>query len=870
MSRILKKKSNNSGNTFVVIMVSIACMSILVAVILASIGYYYRMCKMNLNDKNNFYYLEKAMDEIYTGIGNDSVAHLMTAYSDTVEVMVRYDATKGEYVTINESEANSIMKQKFLNEIANDDNYKNQEDLKAHIASFLSDETKAANVELITPTDLSKPRLYVEIVTSTQGTPPNQTVVYDKIIIHNITVKRTVTGDSNANNNGFVQSITTDIVISEPDFAVSFSNADGLDSPLYDFSMIADRGVEFDFRNSLPTNGNEVSIKGNIYAAADFYNKSYSDIADGTEANNNPCDGSVDSSLYSGLYTDGGKVSIRADKVIVPGTIAVMNDSSVSISGLADSTLLIGDDPMTTQLADIWADNIVMAPSSERVSGLNTDNGNLTMYANAYIADDMEINSDEATVTMAGNYYGYNYSQNTNSQKLNNSSYYDKLSDYSNSSLFGGGKSHFNSSAIIINGMSANLNFEYVQQLHVAGRAYIETSREKIITADTENNRSVTTYIPAGETNGAGNFEAYQDIQTGESISIKSNQLAYVASGVYTHDEVVDSTMVGFPKFTGSETLDSVIRDNIDGWLDPNNKVVTCTISGHTYTFLNFASAEASKNFFDWYANTLPTISVLKNAKLVNVSTYENFKLTNISVEDEAKYKTTITTSGTATTGSLGVTNSELTVSGGDMSSTAMTNFAAIANARNADYKELRYQLVTIDSETCVDETLKSEKQAEEAVIAAMDFAEITPIHRYLDFSKITDTKHHEIATYQVWISKGDVHVPASAADSNGIVKGMIIAKGDVTFDSGVTCFEGLIVTGSKIKVNHEMQFVSNKNIVKTILATAESSSDCKYICEIFKDYVEASAGNDSDNVPVGNIEVGDVLLYENWKKNAE
>ena len=127
MSRILKKKSNNSGNTFVVIMVSIACMSILVAVILASIGYYYRMCKMNLNDKNNFYYLEKAMDEIYTGIGNDSVDHLMTAYSDTVEVMVRYDATKGEYVTINESEANSIMKQKFLNEIANDNNYKNQE-----------------------------------------------------------------------------------------------------------------------------------------------------------------------------------------------------------------------------------------------------------------------------------------------------------------------------------------------------------------------------------------------------------------------------------------------------------------------------------------------------------------------------------------------------------------------------------------------------------------------------------------------------------------------------------------------------------------------------------------------------------------------
>ena len=136
MLKRMKEKWNNDGNTFIVIMVSLACMSILIAVILASVGYYYRMCRMDLDDKNNFYYLEKAIDEVYSGVGKDSMKHLMTAYTDTMEVMVQYD--NGKYTKISEAEANRIMKQKFLYLLANDDNYKVQANLYDNLNSFIT------------------------------------------------------------------------------------------------------------------------------------------------------------------------------------------------------------------------------------------------------------------------------------------------------------------------------------------------------------------------------------------------------------------------------------------------------------------------------------------------------------------------------------------------------------------------------------------------------------------------------------------------------------------------------------------------------------------------------------------------------------
>lgn len=861
MLKNLKKKLNNSnkGNTFIIVLVTIATMGILIGVILASMGYYYRMRLVDLENKNNFYYVEKAMDDIYTGVGSESVNALMYAYEETVQVMVYYDTTSGRYIPIDEASANKIMKQKFLSQLATSSSFASQEELYKKLKSFIS----VDGVELVDPSTLevTQPKLYMEVVTSkeTKEDGTEQTV-YDKLVIRNVTVKRTT-------SEGYVQSITTDIEISEPEFNVSFNNADGKTNALYDFALIGDMGIEF---NDATVGNQEITVTGNVYASADYYNKVYNED-EGTRISNYydgshtdqlaACNGSNETSKYSGIYARSSNVSIMADKVIVPGSISVIDDSNVHISG----NLTKGTSNLNS---DVWADNIVIAPSYTRTVGKKMDEGNFTMYADAYIADDLEINGDKAVVELSGNYYGYNYSQTSESERV--------LSEYAKS-----GKAHFNSSAIIVNGNEASVDMTGLKNLYVAGRSYISTSTIRQTTVNPEDNSATTTYVEVDNGTETKNV----DVRTGESISVKSNQLAYMPMGTMTYNGQ------DIPKFTNSyEAFNYTIYENIKGWLDDENPMVTQTISGNTYYFLNFTSATSASAFFDWYANVLPTIEGYALAKdLVDVKNFSDYNVSKIQISETGINKTTVTASGAYTTGALNVASKKsLKITAPGLSSDliggeseTITNFSALATAYNSDYMEYKYALMSIDLDD-YDGELKTKMETLKDDIAAMDSKSVTPIAYYLDFSEITGTAMAsgvKIGNSYVWISSGDVTVKAPAG-TDGKVTGIVIAKGDVKFetqtdaDETVTRFEGLVVSGSKIKVDHDVDFIANPEIIKTILRTAEATKDdvddYSGICKIFKDYESSSEGEDSGSAHVGNIEIGDILQYSNWKKNVE
>lgn len=851
MSKIHRKKLNNQGNTFVVVMVGLACMGILVAVILASAGYFYRMRYVDLENKNNFYYVEKAMDEIYSGVGNDSTAALMSAYNDTVEVMVYYDPIAGNYVTIDEKAANRIMKQKFLQKLATDPVYVSQAELYNRLSNFISTE----GVNLVDPATqpATEPRLFMEIVTSTTGVAPNVTTTYEKLIIHNVTVTRTTT-------EGYVQSITSDIVISEPEFDVAFSSVDNVANAIYDFSLIADMGIEFN--EATKTSNGPVSVTGNIYAAADYYNKEYNESAGtrvssyygGTDTTRlQAANGINDRSRYSGLYNNGSRVSITAEKVIVPGSISVINDGTTSITG--NITISSG-------LADVWADNIVMAPASVRTVGMTSDDGTLMINANTYIADDLEINNDNAILDLSGSYYGYNFSQTTDNQRV--------LSQYASS-----GKAHVNSSAIIVNGNNATVDFSGLSNLYVAGRAYIESSRTRAVTISEDGKTVTTNYIEV---------EGNTDVQTGESISIKSNQIAYMPLGVDTAGQPVFSNV--YTAFNNTIIQEITSR----GWVNPTNMTVVQTISDKDYYFLNFTSAAAATEFFNWYANEMPNLPGYAYATdIANVREYGDFNLTSLDINTSGFTPTTVTTSGAYSSGALNVANRKfLTVTSPTMDplvggeSPTVTNFNARATEYNNNYMEMKYALQIINTTGYSDELLTAMQNLKNT-IASANAEDVTPINYFLDFSKINGSGINgtKIGNYYVWISDGDVTVEAPAG-TNGRVMGLIIAKGDIIFaddptnpNDQITRFEGLVVSGSKIIVDHQIDFIANAEVVKTIQRTADATrgnavGDYSGICEIFKDYEPSEGGSSDDTTAVGNIEVGDVLHYENWKKNVE
>lgn len=869
MLKAIKKKLNNSGNTFIVVMVTIATMGILVGVILATMGYFYRMRMVDLENKNNFYYVEKALDDIYTGVGSDSVDALIQAYVETTQVMVYYDTTAGRYVTIDEASANQIMKQKFLKELAENSSFKTQPELYTRLSSFIS----VDDVTLVDPStlDATQPKLYLEIVTSSEYDASGAVTktTYDKLVIHNITVKRTT-------SEGYVQSITTDIEIAEPEFNVSFSNVDSQVSAIYDFAMIADMGIEIE---DATVGNQEVTITGNVYAASDYYNKdnyngnaatNVSNYYDGSHADKlAACTGSQEKSRYSGIYTRSSNVSIMADKVIVPGSISVIDDASLRITGnLTKGT--------TNTNASVWADNIVIAPSYTRTVGKKMDEGSLTMYADAYIADDLEINGDDATVELSGNYYGYNYSQTAETTRV--------LSEYAKS-----GKEHYNSSAIIVNGNNASVDMTGLKNLYVAGRSYISTSTIRQTDVSTENNSVTTSYIETDNGTGTKNV----DIQTGESISVKSNQLAYMPLGT---TKTSGGTVI--PKFTDVyDGFNETIYNNIRTWLVADSPIVTQSIGGNTYYFLNFNSTDDRSAFINWYANVLPTLTGYAQATdLVDVTSFSDFGVSDIQIQETGIDRTAVATSGAYTTGAMNVAqNKSLTITAASSAPSlydetgveVAVNFSALAKSYNSDYLEMKYALQTIDVDaattTYIGDTLDEMKQLK-TDIASMDSADITPINCYLDFSQIKGDSLAggvKIGNSYVWISNGDVSITAPSG-TNGKVTGLILAKGDVTFvndettpSNNVTRFEGLIVTGSKIKISHDIDFIANAEIVKTILRTAEAtsgegSSDYSFICDIFKDYKSSSSSEDPDAIYVENIEIGDILRYANWKKNVE
>ena len=892
MLKTRKQKKNNNGNTFIVVIVTIAAMSILVGVILATMGYFYRTRMVDLNSKNNFYYVEKAMDDIYTGVGSRSTNALIMAYEETVSQMVTYDLTEKKYVTMNETDANALMKQKFLTKLASGDflladatpaspsdpALTPNERLQKMLQSFVT-------VDGVVVDNSQEPHLYMETI---QNSTTNR---YEKIVIHNITVKYT-------NDQGYVQSITTDIEINEPKFDVSFSSVSSKTNPVYNYATISDMGLQFINPNTTDMN---ISITGNVYAAADFYNKSYNKAdASGkaydrvnsySEETTKKMDGVAGTSKYSGIYAQGTKLAITADTVIVPGTIAIIDDSKVRISGNIGSG---------NYYTDVWADNIVLSSAlsyeenpADSVRSNHSD-GKLEMYANAYISDDMEINSNNAVVTLNGSYYGYNYGQfsETEAQKRY------VLSEGAMS------KAHVNSSSIIVNGKDATLDLTSTKKLYVAGRAYISTTT--IQNTETKEGTVTVTYItPEGE-----EVDKNEDVMTGESISVRSNQLAYIPYGLTTADETTAKKVL--PKFSEVYPEFNAVMYNYmtnKGWLVADEPYVKNQVYGMTYYFLNFTSPEAAAEYFEWYANGLSSLTGYATATdIQNITQYKEFNVKTIDYCTDAD--ASIETGGAYSSGILdGTATNSLTVTGATLSSGAAA-YSTNANLYNSQYLSYKYSLsdttsykdswnemvagmlgstnaqVAADGNTLKD-TVKGEdgtpRYTDSWTLAGsgLGMADITPINYYFNMDVVdkrtwsrTWATGRPLGEAYVWVSKTEKLTVSAPSGTSGKLKGIIIAEGDVEFDSSVSRFEGMIVSGGKVISNHSMDFVANPELVKTVLRTADSTKgaegdgDSSALCSIFQDYTSETQSATTNTI--GNIEVGDILQYANWKKNVK
>lgn len=970
-----KRKQKNQGNSFVMVVATVSFLAVLVAAILVAVALCYRLKAYDINARDNFYYLEQAMDEIYAGVGGDSMQLLNQAYDETLEVMVYYDTKTKSYVTMDNDQANKMMKKTYMHLVKNDTRYDT-----AHVGDRLKE-------FLSYPYDASTTDGQEGVQLSVGNVVQND----DNVTICNLVLKReakysTVNARSRKDSEAsgktvgvadtFIQSITTDLVIGEPEFDVNFNTISSDLSDLYGFSMISDMGIEITGKEGKSALGNKVNITGNVYAASDFYNKSYNEDPEELKTVNDAattvekkqiqkvnsytddeledCNGVTTNSMYSGLYVDGATVVMASDRIIVPGTIAALNCADITISNIANSSV---------DYADIWADGIVLDGYAlkQNTEGTRLKGASLNMKARAYIYDDLEVNANSSSVLLNGQYYGYNYAS------TDNRTYTDvsiqkgmrKFTKDTDDGITDGqgieGQAHYNSSAIILNGENTTLDFSLVSALYVAGQSYIEVSKNTKESQTTETvsytvkNGEVTqamtdevkresysyptTTMEDGEvtdnytTNDNKTGTAIQDYRTGEAISIKSNQLAYIPSWA-VHDEE-DGLYLSLPERLRQIDAYKGIWSNFD-----QIPVIKTVISGKSYYFLDFSKSDLKNSdvmnefiadyaaLFDESTKTEEDGMTTGEAYgLVDITDYDYFQVEMLKVSEETEenaYKNIYTNSAITTkvddtfTIVASSSNSEPLLQaianinsaiqeGNNGSQELSTGGSASVLAANVSaklqdqYKEMKWLLT--NSSTNGEFVTEAHTLKEEV---------ITPINHYFDYSLVNSSNSKYCALecgYGVWISDGDVEIGAqtfkigsnsgtyTTSFKGGKVRGIVIAKGDVTFTDDVNEFEGLIVTGGKIiidnfdKVNgkNSMSFLANEEVVKTVLRECDSSrgesksKNFGYVCDIFRLFEsQYVAPEESGDTPVESmksisaVQFEDILSFRNWKKNVD
>ena len=266
----------------------------------------------------------------------------------------------------------------------------------------------------------------------------------------------------------------------------------------------------------------------------------------GTDFIGNVYTGNMD----SGISIESGDniVNFNSKTIITRGSLDAYSGSTVSLQGEGGT------------VGDFWVQNIRLLKNKSEGSTLST---NLSLNGNAYVSNDLDIQDSESVVNLAGKYYGYSYNEENSSS--------------------GGELNAKYSSAILVNGLNTTLNGNGLDKLILAGRAFVEKPEES------DYNRPVDV-----------------NIMTGESLSIKSNQLAYLVP-----DSFIGGTDIQHNPLATVEVTDELLENvknslladpSLSTYLDQDEPVVTnYNNKGYVFLFMNFASEAKSNEYFAAY-----------------------------------------------------------------------------------------------------------------------------------------------------------------------------------------------------------------------------------------------------------------------------
>lgn len=534
--------------------------------------------------------------------------------------------------------------------------------------------------------------------------------------------------------------------------------------------------------------------------------------------------------------TSGASLNVESgDKVVCKGEISV---------GL-NSTFTSGES------VNLWA------------RGLNAASvKNVTLSGTTYFADDLTIAGKNNNVKISGNYYGYGSYESATSDDC------VAKDQYIQSGLSGAALS----SAIVVNGKNTTLDLSDTQKLMIAGRNYIASSKVKA------NDRTNT-----------------NDVVTGESLTVKGTQLAYLApaeilgaSGnpmtyddYLTHLNDADEISVNWDTAVeawGGRTLREIGADSNE----PVQAVFynDNSATGYVYFYLNFTDAQKSADFMQMYYQNNPTIKTNMDKYL---SFYFGGEDSGITVKDADSYLRYITNgnvlsySGADAQGSLeeatGVNPGEKIL----QEEVGYQNSWYALNRKMITSYDLLNKEVKEDSGTMHDET-DSDRSVYDNLVNEKKMV-----------SYIKDTVKDGTGKYVFTASDEDGGLQAIMYDNgetgvNRTLKisendadklRLVVCTGDVEIEAGVK-FQGIIMAKGTITLKSGAQLESAPLEAARVFQAQMSSYGDKdsikpqdFFWEGDKYVLGNSASSGKKDTLNGSdtYSIADCVSYENWKK---
>lgn len=577
---------------------------------------------------------------------------------------------------------------------------------------------------------------------------------------------------------GYRSTIETDIVMTVPDYKFEGDSTLG---QIPEYVSISD--------DTLLVNDSTAatSFTGNIYAGTSLGNK---DKEQGIKVAQN------------------AKVNFRSQKMISRGSIDILPGSSVDLAGESGA-------------ADLWLNNIRLTYDGGTPEDMQ-DTTNFTLNANSYIANDLDIATDNTIVDLNGKYYGYSYSKENDTADTQQSDY---------------------SSAILVNGKNTWLKANGLQKLILAGRTFVSRN------------------------NADGSRVDASDIMMGESLAVKSNQLAYLVPDKYIKpyvdegEETKGKNMEGHNPVSATEKIridkDELLKDypGLLNTANPFTQNYTNTVgtSGYVFYYLNFKDAKAANDYFQKFytdaegkdedGNPLTNREMLDERAQVYISALDN---SGMKI-DPSLYLI----AGNIVHNYLEQSGSSLLAKGQnadyyDNTGNPKPELLLDGKNKGCDYVGLQRTLLTAGSTGAM-----RLDDSEEPLVSG----------RIIDTTKLGAARTEDVpAQFIPGTTKAEIQIipPSAGTASVEIDTGLVIAGENVEVEV-YKDFTGLILSAGKVTIRH----ASNPTLKADMILLGQIMEYIKTkpeLADIFKGLNGTLTDNPTD--------AARCISYDGWKKN--